>query len=287
MTGSLGWVAAEDGSRRRVIETEVGAVETGFYPMADADTVCVSVQAGCNIGCRFCLTGTSRSTGNLTVPDIVGQVEAVQQFRRPRTRMGVAFQGMGEPLLNYRSVVRSVAVLLESGLGDTFRVSTIGLPRRIDELGRDLPFVKLQISLHSAIESQRRDLVPGSAGSPLPEVIAAGARHAALTDLPTVLNYVLLRGVNDSAEHVAAIERLLRGLNDRFRLKVSSYNPHPRLPFTPASDEARSAFVADLAAEGVDAFTFDSMGTEIGSGCGHFNPGARAAPSTAGVNGDG
>lgn len=271
------WLLAQDGSRKRAWVTQSGPVETGFYPMDDADTVCVSVQAGCNIGCLFCLTGTDRSTGNLTAQEITDQVRSVTPFRREGYRLGVAFQGMGEPLLNYGSVRDSIEHILQEDLGQTFRISTIGFPARIDRLRREMPFVKLQISLHTAIQAQRQELIAGSAGVRLPDLIEATARHAEVTGLAAVLNYVLLEGVNDTAQHRHAIIELIGERQDLFRVKVAEFNPHPRLTFSPASRRTQKVFIEDLRSAGIDAFGFVSMGMDVGGGCGHFNP--KTAPS--------
>lgn len=240
--------------------------------MDDADTVCVSVQAGCNIGCLFCLTGEDRSTGNLSAEEITDQVRSVKQFRRAGYRLGVAFQGMGEPLLNYRAVRASIEQILQDDLGETFRISTIGFPARIDRLRREMPFVKLQISLHTAIQAQRQELIAGSAGIRLPDLVDAAARYAEETGLATVLNYVLLEGVNDTAQHRHAIVDLLGERRHLFRVKIAEFNAHPRLTFTPASPDAHRIFMDDLRGSGIDAFGFVSMGTDVGGGCGHFNP---------------
>ena len=240
--------------------------------MVDADTVCVSVQAGCNIGCLFCLTGLDRSAGNLTAEEITEQVRSVTKFRRAGYRLGVAFQGMGEPLLNYKAVCASIEQILEDDLGETFRISTIGFPDRIERLWREIPFVKLQISLHTAIQAQRQQLIVGSAGVQLSDLVKAAARHAEETGLATVLNYVLLDGVNDTAQHRQAIVDLIGERQDLFRLKIARFNTHPRLTFRPASWDAHRMFIDDLRHSGIDAFGFVSMGLDVGGGCGHFNP---------------
>ncbi|MFZ1286967.1 MAG: radical SAM protein [Candidatus Phosphoribacter sp.] len=271
MTGSR-WVAAADGTRKRHVQTASGTVETAVFLVAHADTACISTQAGCNIGCQFCLTGQARSSGNLSADEIWGQIADVQQFRRPTYRMGVTFQGMGEPLLNLDATLEAVERARADSFADYFMMSTIGPIRGLQRLHAAAPTMRLQISLHASNDDLRRRLIPGSGGASVVRILEEGARQFETSGWQVLLNYVMLAGVNDQDAHADELVSLLTPVRSAFRVKLSKFNPHDRLPFDASEPKRHRVFRERLEDAGIVALDFASMGTAIGAGCGHFNP---------------
>jgi 23S rRNA (adenine2503-C2)-methyltransferase len=254
------------------VQTAAGTVETAVFLVPHADTACISTQAGCNIGCRFCLTGQTRSSGNLSADEIWGQIADVQQFRRPGYRMGVTFQGMGEPLLNLAATLAAVDRARADSFADYFMMSTIGPIKGLQRLHAAAPTMRLQISLHAPNDDLRRRLIPGSGGASIRQILEEGARQYETSGWPVLLNYVMLAGVNDRDEDADELVTLLTPVRAAFRVKLSEFNPHARLPFDASSPERRREFRDRLEVAGIVVLDFVSMGTEIGAGCGHFNP---------------
>ena len=263
------WREGRDGSRIRVIETTAGPVETAFFPMEAVDAICVSSQAGCNIGCAFCVTGLQRSTGNLSPDEIVAQVADVEEFRRPGKRLEVGFQGMGEPLLNLGGVLPAADQLLAKYAGVGIRLSTVGLVpllRRFSGAGRQ---VKLQISLHAPTQELRERLIPATRGTRLRELMDLASAHGQACGSDSLLNYVLLDGVNDSPAHAEQLATLVVG-RPSVRVKLASFNAHSAIPFRATPEEKARIFADRLAEAGVEPRWFSSRGDDIGAACGQF-----------------
>ena len=251
--------------------------ESGFYLYPAYDSVCVSSQAGCNVGCLFCVTGRSINRYNLAADEIVAQVTATGALRRSGLPLKVSFQGMGEPLHNYASVVAAVRDLRAAGQADMIGVSTVGFPRLIDRLRTDVPGLKLQISVHAPDDELRHRLIPGSRGTSLAAVLSAAARYGALAQGDVVFNYVLLAGINDSPRQAGRLAELARPYLPAARVKVSRYNHDPELPFAASDDATAAAFVTELRARGVPVYEFRSLGVSIASGCGQLRSRAGAS----------
>jgi 23S rRNA (adenine2503-C2)-methyltransferase len=263
------------------VETTHGIVETAFFPVAHADTACISTQAGCNIGCRFCLTGQVRSSGNLSADEIWAQIADVQQFRRSGYRMGATFQGMGEPMLNLAATLAAVDRATADSFADYFMISTTGPIKGLQRLREAAPTMRLQISLHASNGDLRKQLIPGSGGASIRRILDEAARQYESSDWPVLLNYVMLAGVNDSNENADELISLLAPVQHAFKVKLAEFNTHARLPFIASTSERRREFGRRLEEAGVVVIDFVSMGKEIGAACGHFNPSLPQQTSTA------
>ena len=187
------------------------AVETVFIPEDDRGTLCISSQAGCAVGCRFCSTGHQGFSRNLTTGEILAQLWHAEHFLRRHLKRGervitnVVMMGMGEPLQNYNALVPALRVMLDDhGYGLSRRrvtVSTSGVVPMIDRLAQDCP-VALAVSLHAPNDLLRDDLVPLNRKYPIAELLDACLRYlpAAPRDFIT-FEYCMLDGVNDQPEH--------------------------------------------------------------------------------------
>jgi 23S rRNA (adenine2503-C2)-methyltransferase len=265
--------------------TTDGVVEAVRIPLERPGrvTVCVSSQVGCGLGCTFCATGRMGLVRNLRAWEIIEQVRVVRADMGPGARVhGVVFQGMGEPLANWREVLQAASVLSEPAAqaidGRNVTISTAGLPEGIRALGRHLPNVRLALSIGSARPEVRRTLIPIESVHPLQTVLAAVGEHVRVTRHAPLFAYTLLAGKNDGPEDARALARVATEFaatyGKRPRLSLIPYNsighddPYQR---TDAAAEAR--FRDALIAEGVTPSRRYSGGSDVAAACGQLAAG--------------
>lgn len=258
-------------------------VETVRIPLERAGrfSACVSSQVGCALGCAFCATGRMGLTRNLEAWEMIEQVRAVRadlvgdDGARGRVH-GVLFQGMGEPLANAERVIQTIRVLAEPSAQAidmrNITVCTAGLPSGIRQLYREVPAVRLGVSLGSAIPGRRRALMPIDGSHPLDEVLAAAGEHAHATRLSPMLAFTLLAGQNDADEDATALAELC----ERFRathgvgprLSLIPYNPVDGAGFerSPRLEAFRDVFRA----RGLGTIVRYSGGGDVGAACGQL-----------------
>jgi 23S rRNA (adenine2503-C2)-methyltransferase len=271
-----------DGTVKWLFDVGAGnAVETVFIPEADRGTLCVSSQAGCAVGCRFCSTGHQGFSRNLASGEIVAQLWFAEH--RLRAHLGLAsgqraidnvvMMGMGEPLQNYAALVPALRTMLDvHGYGLSRRrvtVSTSGVVPMIDRLRDDCP-VALAVSLHAPDDALRDALVPLNRKYPIDELLAACTRYldAAPRDFIT-LEYCMLDGVNDSVAQAHALVRLVRGrLPCKFNL--IPFNPFPASGLKRSSRERVLAFAAVLQEAGIVTTIRKTRGDDIDAACGQL-----------------
>lgn len=262
---------APDGATRFAFRTADGQIiESVLIPHPGRITVCVSSQIGCAIGCSFCATGQQGLVRSLSAGEIVEQVVRAQRAAAPERVSNIVFMGMGEPLANYEQVVRAVRLLNHPwGLHLGARhlaISTCGLPQQIRRLAQEGLQVALAISLHGATDEVRNQLVPINRTHPLAQVIAAAREYAQVTGRKVAFQYVVVPGLNDTAEQAQALARLLWGM-------PAMVNLIPRNPIRPEErfDPAPAArFAARLRALGLEVAVRRSRGAEVLGACGQL-----------------
>ena len=276
---------AADGTIKWLFDVGNGdAVEAVFIPESDRGTLCVSSQAGCAVGCRFCSTGHQGFSRNLSTAEIVAQLWFVEHTLKrelqttERMVTNVVMMGMGEPLQNYHALVPALKVMLnDHGYGLSRRrvtVSTSGVVPMMDKLSKDCP-VALAVSLHAPIDSLRDDLVPLNKKYPLQELLEACARYlpAAPRDFLT-FEYCMLAGINDQPEHARALIQLVRqfdggrGLSCKFNL--IPFNPFPDSGLTCSDKATVQTFAATLSAAGLVTTVRKTRGDDIDAACGQL-----------------
>jgi len=274
--------ASDDGTTKWLFDVGGGnAVEAVYIPEADRGTLCVSSQAGCAVGCRFCSTGHQGFSRNLTTAEIVGQLWFAEHELRRRlaapagTRVidNVVMMGMGEPLQNYAALLPALRTMLDDhGYGLSRRrvtVSTSGVVPMIDRLRDDCP-VALAVSLHAPDDALRDQLVPLNRKYPLAELLDACVRYldAAPRDFIT-FEYCMLDGVNDSPDHARALVRLVR---DRVACKFNliPFNPFPRSGLQRSPRERITAFADVLQRAGLVTTIRRTRGDDIAAACGQL-----------------
>jgi 23S rRNA (adenine2503-C2)-methyltransferase len=239
----------------------------------DRATICISSQVGCAVDCQFCLTALLGVKRNLTAGEIVGQVCAVlndQRVTPPQDRVNIVFMGMGEPFLNYESFIRAVGLLVE-GVGipeSRMTVSTAGIVPRIYDLGAEPVRPKLAISLNAPNDEIRSRLMPINRKWNLEKLLAAAHDFPLRNREKLTFEYVLLNGVNDSAENARQLGELIRGV--RAKVNLIALNPGPGIEFQTPSGDRVAQFQKILIAAGVPTFIRRPRGRDIYAACGQL-----------------
>ncbi|HLI86535.1 MAG TPA: 23S rRNA (adenine(2503)-C(2))-methyltransferase RlmN [Bryobacteraceae bacterium] len=268
-----------DGTRRYLLRLEDGrAIEAVLMPEGERDTICISSQAGCAVGCKFCMTALLGLERNLTAGEIVGQVLLVSRENglrakgdAPPGRLNIVMMGQGEPLLNLPNVLKATRILLDpNGFALSPRritVSTSGIAPKIEELARAAARPKLAISLNASTEEQRRELMPITRKYHLKDLLEA-CRHYPLRPWEKLtFEYVLLKGVNDSDADARRVARMLANLNAKVNL--IALNPGPEIPYeTPAPE--RVASFRQIVMRSVPCFVRKPRGLDIFAACGQL-----------------
>ena len=239
----------------------------------DRATICVSSQVGCAVDCRFCLTALLGVKRNLTAGEIVGQVCAVlndQSVSPPQHRVNIVFMGMGEPFLNYDSFMRATSLLVE-GVGipeSRMTVSTAGIVPRIYDLGAEPVRPKLAVSLNAPNDELRSQLMPINRKWNLEKLLAAARDFPLRSREKLTFEYVLLDGVNDSAESAHELSELIRGV--RAKVNLIALNPGPGIAFQTPAENRVAQFQKILIASGVPTFIRRPRGRDIYAACGQL-----------------
>ena len=273
-----------DGTVKWLFDVGAGdVIETVFIPEAERGTLCISSQAGCAVGCRFCSTGHQGFSRNLTTAEIVGQLwfaeHALRRQLGQETRVvsNVVMMGMGEPLQNYSQLLPALRVMLDDhGYGLSRRrvtVSTSGVVPMIDRLAQDCP-VAMAVSLHAPEDELRSNLVPLNKKYPIAELLEACARYqqAAPRDFIT-FEYCMLDGINDQPQHAAQLVALMRkhalaGLSCKFNL--IPFNPFPASGLKRSDMPQVLAFAKILMDAGIVTTVRKTRGDDIDAACGQL-----------------
>ena len=266
--------------------TEAGDAATAAEgrPHIFRSTICVSSQIGCAVDCHFCLTALLGVKRNLSAGEIVGQVCAVlndQQVSPPENRVNLVFMGMGEPFLNYDNFMKAVRLLVEEvGVAESrMTASTAGIVPRIHDFGQEPIRPKLAISLNASNDELRTRLMPLNRKWNLEKLLSA-ARDFPLRNRERItFEYVLLNGVNDSAENAAEVVELLRGI--RAKVNLIALNPGPGISFSTPGHDRVEAFQQVLMKAGLAAFVRRPRGRDIFAACGQLKQTVEIATSPA------
>ena len=273
-----------DGTVKWLFDVGAGdVIETVFIPEADRGTLCISSQAGCAVGCRFCSTGHQGFSRNLSTAEIIAQLWFAEHFLRQhlgrddRVISNVVMMGMGEPLQNYAQLLPALRIMLDDHAYGLSRrrvtVSTSGVVPMMDRLGQDCP-VALAVSLHAPEDALRDNLVPLNRKYPIAELLQACARYQthAPRDFIT-FEYCMLDGVNDQPEHARQLVALMRqhavnGLACKFNL--IPFNPFPASGLLRSPMPQVMAFAKILLDAGIVTTVRKTRGDDIDAACGQL-----------------
>lgn len=247
-------------------EAGSNAVEAVMIPDEDRRTLCVSSQAGCRMGCRFCMTGRQGFHGHLDAADILNQFLSIDE---PELLTNTVFMGMGEPLDNYGAVSRAIEVLTaEWGFGwspKRITLSSIGvlpnLRRYLDEFR-----CHLAISLHNPFPDERLAMMPVEKAFPLEEVVSLIRKYDFSGQRRVSFEYTMFSGWNDDKRHADALIRLLKGLE--CRVNLIRFHKIPDFPYDTSSSAAMEAFRDRLNNNGILCTIRKSRGEDILAACG-------------------
>ena len=259
------------------------AIETVYIPEHDRGTLCVSSQAGCAVGCRFCSTGHQGFSRNLTTGEIIAQLWFAEHTLRKRAGhddrviSNVVMMGMGEPLQNYSALVPALRTMLDDhGYGLSRRrvtVSTSGVVPMMDRLAIDCP-VALAVSLHAPNDELRNSLIPLNRKYPVAELLDACLRY--LPNAPrdfVTFEYCMLDGVNDQPEHADELVSLLKSHGARgvpCKINLIPFNPFPDSGLTCSPPAAVAAFASRLLKANVVTTVRKTRGDDIDAACGQL-----------------
>lgn len=273
-------------------------VETVLMRHSNRNTVCVSSQIGCPMGCLFCLTGDGGFKRNLTFLEIVYQVLLFNRYlKKDDERVtNVVFMGMGEPFLNYDEVMKAVKFLNDK---DNFNIgarrisiSTVGIVEGIKKLAKEPWQVNLAVSVHTAENSLRSKIMPANEANPLKDVLKATGDYIEKTGRKVMIEYLMLKGVNDREEQASKLAKSLKdNLGSLFVVNLISYNSTKKYESSSPATIAR--FKNILLRESIEVVQRHKLGRDVEGACGqlsskneeHYNPSTGSLRSDSGQAG--
>jgi 23S rRNA (adenine2503-C2)-methyltransferase len=263
---------SSDGCTKFLHELNDGtSIESVVIPDEGRNTLCVSSQVGCKMGCGFCLTARHGFVRDLKVSEILDQVLFAREYVSPERITNIVFMGMGEPLLNLNNVIAATEILKDdNAFGLSLRritVSTSGLIPELKELAKRTD-VRIAISLNAADDETRRKIMPVNKKYPIKELIECCRELPLKKRARITFEYVLISGVNDSIDDAKKLTRLLAGF--KCKINLIPFNEHPELKFKRPSDTAIREFQTYLLNKNFTAILRTSRGADISAACGQL-----------------
>ena len=256
-----------DGTVKYLFEGKGGRdVEAVYIPDRDRATLCVSSQAGCRMGCRFCMTGRQGFHGNLTAGDIINQVLSIPDSE---TLTNIVFMGMGEPMDNLDAVLDAIEILTAPwGLAWSPKRITVSSIGKLDGLKRllDTTRVHVAISVHSPVAQQRESLMPVERAYPLKQVLDLLRNYDFAHQRRLSVEYIMWGGLNDNLRYAQSLARLLKGLD--CRVNLIRFHAIPDSDLRTSDAAAMTAFRDRLNELGITATIRTSRGEDIAAACG-------------------
>ena len=256
-----------DGTKKYLFKTWQGEyIESAYIPDRDRATLCVSSQAGCRMGCRFCATARQGLQHSLSAGEIINQIVSIPESQK---LTNIVFMGMGEPLDNLNNVLDAIEILTSDwGFAwspTRITLSTAGVARHLAEF-LDKTKVHLAVSLHNPFHDQRAEIMPIENAYPIHEVCDI-LRHYDFTGQRRVsFEYIVMEGLNDSPAHIKELCRLLNGI--KCRMNLIRFHKIPDSPYFSPSAERMIAFRDTLTAKGIQTTIRASRGEDIKAACG-------------------
>lgn len=272
-TYEVGFAAPEkvsistDGTKKYLYRTSQNHfIESAYIPDGDRATLCISSQAGCRMGCRFCATGRQGLQHSLSTNEILNQIGSLPERER---LTNVVFMGMGEPLDNLDSLLPTLEILTSAwGFGwspTRITVSTAGVASRLERF-LDATQVHLAVSLHNPFPHERAEIMPVEKAWPIREVVEILRRYDFTHQRRVSFEYIVMSGLNDSPRHIRELCRLLDGI--KCRINLIRFHKIPGSPYFSPDDRAMIAFRDALSAKGIHTTIRTSRGEDIQAACG-------------------
>jgi len=267
---------SEDGTIKNAVKLHDDLiVESVLIPTETRTTACVSSQVGCSLDCKFCATAKLKRMRNLNPDEIYDQVVAIDResrlyFNRPLSN--IVFMGMGEPLMNYNNVLKAIEKITSpEGLGMSPKriiVSTSGVPKMIKKMADEEVKFKLAVSLHSAIQETRTQIMPFSATFTLEDVRESLQYWYSKTKSKVTYEYVVWKGINDKREDIDALVRFCGYVP--CKVNLIEYNPIGDEQFQQADSSAIDSYILALEARKIPVTVRRSRGKDIDAACGQL-----------------
>ena len=256
-----------DGTKKYLYRTSQNHfIESAYIPDGDRATLCISSQAGCRMGCRFCATGRQGLQHSLSTNEILNQIESLPERER---LTNVVFMGMGEPLDNLDNLLPALEVLTSAwGFGwspTRITVSTAGVASRLERF-LEATQVHLAVSLHNPFPHERAEIMPIEKAWPIREVVEILRRYDFTHQRRVSFEYIVMSGLNDSPRHIRELCRLLDGI--KCRINLIRFHKIPGSPYFSPDDRAMIAFRDALTAKGIHTTIRTSRGEDIQAACG-------------------
>lgn len=256
-----------DGTKKYLYHTSQNHfIESAYIPDGDRATLCISSQAGCRMGCRFCATGRQGLQHSLSTNEILNQIGSLPERER---LTNVVFMGMGEPLDNLDSLLPALEVLTSAwGFGwspTRITVSTAGVASRLERF-LEATQVHLAVSLHNPFPHERAEIMPIEKAWPIREVVEILRRYDFTHQRRVSFEYIVMSGLNDSPRHIRELCRLLDGI--KCRINLIRFHKIPGSPYFSPDDRAMIAFRDALTAKGIHTTIRTSRGEDIQAACG-------------------
>lgn len=267
---------SDDGTIKNAVKLHDGnTVESVLIPTPTRTTACVSSQVGCSLNCTFCATATLKRMRNLTAAEIVDQVVVIDKQSREyfdRPLSNIVYMGMGEPMMNYNEVVKSIQIITSpDGLGMSPRritVSTSGIPKMIEKLADENLKVKLAVSLHSAVEEVRNVIMPFTERFPLTTLLESLQYWYEKTKSIITFEYIVWKGINDTQNDIDALVRFCKKVPSKVNL--IEYNSIGDDQFKQADSSSIDAYIEALERNRIVAVVRRSRGKDIDAACGQL-----------------
>jgi 23S rRNA (adenine2503-C2)-methyltransferase len=265
-----------DGTIKNAVQLHDGLiVESVLIPTESRTTACVSSQVGCSLDCKFCATARLKKMRNLNPDEIYDQVAAINQqslLYHNHKLSNIVFMGMGEPLMNYNNVLKAIdKITSEEGLGMSPRritLSTSGVPKMIKKLADDEVKFNLAVSLHSALNETRSEIMPFNEAMPLEELAEALKYWYSKTKSRVTYEYVVWNGINDDKEAINALIKFCKHIP--CKVNLIEYNPIDDGKFQQANENAINNYISNLELHGIVVNVRRSRGKDIDAACGQL-----------------
>ena len=256
-----------DGTKKYLFRTRQGEyIESAYIPDGERATLCVSSQAGCRMGCKFCATARQGLQHSLSAGEIINQIFSIPDSAR---LTNLVFMGMGEPLDNMESVLAAIEIITSPwGMAWSPTRITLSTAGVANELERFLNSTKvhLAVSLHNPFHDERAEIMPIEKAYPIREVADILRRYDFTGQRRVSFEYIVMEGLNDSAAHIKELCRLLDGI--KCRINLIRFHKIPDSPYFSPSDEKMIAFRDRLTAKGIQTTIRASRGEDIKAACG-------------------
>jgi len=267
---------SEDGTIKNAVTLHDGlTVESVLIPTMSRTTACVSSQVGCSLDCKFCATARLKRMRNLNPDEIYDQVVAIDnesKLYHDRPLSNIVFMGMGEPLMNYKNVLLSIDKITSvEGLGMSpkrITVSTSGVPKMIKKLADDEVKFHLAVSLHSAIQETREQIMPFAKSFTLEDLRDSLEYWYTKTKRRITYEYVVWKDINDNKEHIDALVQFCKYVP--CKVNIIEYNPIDDGQFQQAENEALDEYIAALEKNRIPVTVRRSRGKDIDAACGQL-----------------